>query len=283
MRRLILISIIASLLGVLFFVEHRDTGGRVGLGAVMRLIADFEHEAERVPLTVTRVSDAEEIDIGNRIASNHDLSPDNYLERIGQRLSSHVQRKGISYHFYLEDSPTLVDAFALPGGHVVVARGLLNLMQSEDELAALLGHEIAHVDRRHCVERLQYELAARKLGLSLPYEIASLPIAVFHAGYNKELELEADRVGIGFAVAEGYSADGAIHLFSRFQEMFGNTQARAPTPAKEISGIVLGSLGEYLRSHPPAPERISEIEKEIIAHHWKRTAVRPLERDSVGK
>ncbi len=153
---------------------------------------------------------------------------------------------------------------------------LLNLMEWEDELASVLGHEIAHVDRRHCIERLQYEIAARKLGLSVPYELASIPVAVFHAGYNKELELEADRVGVGYSVAEGYSPAGVGKLFLRLQEKFETAQSRPSSPADEISQVVWSSLGEYLRSHPPAAERIAQIDKEIIARRWKSTPLRPI-------
>ena len=293
LRRFIPISIVLLLIGIMVLVERRETAARVGLGAVMRIVADFQRESERVPMIATRVSDQEETDIGNSMAAgylrnrpstNADvLETENYLERVGRPLTVRVQRKEIRYQFHLEDDPALVNAFALPGGHIVVGRGLLTLMESEDELAAVLGHEIAHVDRRHAIERLQYELAARKLGLSLSYALASLPIGLFHAGYAKELELEADRTGAGLAAAADYSPQAAIDLFGRFQKLFEQSQRRRTTPAGDLRNVALGGLSEYLSSHPPASERISEIEKEIIAHRWKRAAVRPLDQHAVGK
>jgi predicted Zn-dependent protease len=286
MRRLVLILIIVILAGVLFFVEHRDVAARVGLGAVMRLVADFEREAERGPLIVTQISDADESEIGARMVSAYGLSlssqtPNDkelkqYLEQVGARLASHAQRKGISYHFYLNPSPGFVNAFALPGGHVVVGRGLINSMQSEDELAGVLAHEIVHVDRRHTVQRLQYEVAARKLGLSLPYAIASLPVGMFEAGYNKELELEADRLGAGYAAAEGYSPAASVQLLTRLEALYARKTTGHDAPIKEVDAVVVGAIGEYLRSHPPASERADEIQKEIRVHGWKQQAPRPL-------
>lgn len=109
------------------------------------------------------------------------------------------------------------NAFALPGGHVAIGRDLLRLMESEDELAAVIGHEMAHVDLRHCIERLQYELTARKAGLDVVYIVTSIPIVLFHAGYSKNQEIDADRIGLQYAVAEGYSPWGAINLFRRIK------------------------------------------------------------------
>lgn len=290
MRTLILGLVAGGLLAALVFAERRKPVVPVGLGAVMRLVADFERQAERLPLTVTQLSDDEERKVGVDLASQYgiaDLSASaseedrailGYLDEIGRRLAGHVDRGGIPYHFYLVSEPGFVNAYALPGGHIVVGRALLDLMVWEDELAAVLGHEIAHVDRRHCIERLQYEIAAQKLGVSIPYALASIPVSLFQAGYSKELELEADRIGIGFAVDEGYSPEGGISLFKRLQEKYGEPpQGEPSTPADELAQAVYSGLGEYLRSHPPAAERIAGIEQEIVARQWKRTRMRKLQ------
>lgn len=289
MRVLVLILVASSMAASLVFVERRQVESRVGFGAVMRVIADFQREAERIPLGLTRVSDEEERSVGEKIAANYGFTHrsrglneeeraiERYLNVVGSRVAAKVSRRAISYQFHLETSPGFVNAFALPGGHIVVGRGLLQLMNSEDELAAVLGHEVAHVDRRHCIERLQYELAVRKLGLRVPYALASIPIELFKAGYNKELELEADRVGVGLAVEAGYSPQGAIDLFKRFQKLKEEAEKNPSSPARELTGVLLSGLTEYLRSHPPAPERVAEVEKEIVSHNWKRTPVRPLQ------
>src|SRR3990170_7831835 len=76
-----------------------------------------------------------------------------YVEEIGQRLAAQSHRAGLEYRFTVIDS-TDVNAFALPGGHVYVSRGLLPYLNSEAELAGVIGHEIGHVTARHSVQRL---------------------------------------------------------------------------------------------------------------------------------
>ena len=255
---------------------------------LLYLVADAEHEAERLPMKFTRVSDAEENEAGSDIARVHALDSTNYssadaaqitayLNQVGHAVASHVHRRGIDYHFYLRDDVNFVNAFALPGGHVVVGRGLFALVQSEDELAAVLGHEIAHVDDRHAIERLQYELASRKLGLEDVYRVGSMPSALFEAGYTKEQELEADRVGLEFAVEAGYSAGGVVALMERFEKMEAQRKGPPASPIEEIAGLPSGAIQEYFRSHPPAEERLAAIERYIRGRGWnEQAAVRPL-------
>jgi predicted Zn-dependent protease len=69
----------------------------------------------------------------------------------------------------------------------------MELMDSEDELASVLGHEIEHIDHYHCAERVQLEARARKLRLGALAVLAAIPIEVFQVGYSKAQELEADR------------------------------------------------------------------------------------------
>ena len=81
----------------------------------------------------------------------------------------------------------------------------MDLMDSEDELAAILGHEIEHIDHYHCAERVQLEVRLRHLPLRGLFE---LPVRLFEAGYSKDQELEADREGTRLAVAGVLFAPG---------------------------------------------------------------------------
>ena len=168
-----------------------------------------------------------------------------------------------------------VNAFALPGGHVFIGKGLLNLMDTEDELANILGHEIEHADLGHCAERVQIEGAVQKLPMG---GLVQLPVEIFEAGYGKDQELEADREGAKLAEAAGYSAEGAISMFRKFQKLEDEVRqyrARGAQPRTVLTlpielgnAVVLQTLEGYFRSHPPASERIAQMQRLIAAEHW---------------
>ena len=81
-----------------------------------------------------------------------------YVSRVGAKVAARAHRK-LPYKFHYIPNMDFVNAFALPGGHVYIGAGLVALMDSEDELAAVLGHEIEHIDHYHCAERVQTEAA----------------------------------------------------------------------------------------------------------------------------
>lgn len=254
--------------------------------AMLHLIGDTEHELTRMPARFARMPDEEEIRIGEQLAklysddqtqNNKAVSEDRtiqeYLTRVGLRLSAHAHRK-LPYKFHYIASPWLINAFAVPGGHVYVRGGLLSLMDSEDELAAVVGHEIEHVDHYHCAERVQQQEALGKIPLG---GLVGLPIEIFEAGYSKEQELEADREGTRLAVKAGFSANGAVRMFETFDQLYKETQAKAKTPQKELSQVALGTLEGYFRSHPRTPERIAQVQKMIASEGWPARPEHDLE------
>ena len=289
MRRVVLTVILIGGAVALFVLQRSRASAPISPRPLLYLVADTEREAERIPLAVTRVSDEEESAAGERIAREEgleqprELSPEDvritaYLNSVGSVVAAHVHRRGIRYRFYLSNDKSWVNACALPGGYTIVGRGLLNLLQSEDALAAVLGHEIAHVDSRHAIERLQYELASQKLGLEDVYHLGRPAVQIFQAGYTKEQELEADRVGLEYAVQAGYSPAGILQLMEDFEKLEVQSAAEpARSPIDEIAGVPLAALQEYFRSHPPATERKAALENEIQAMRWNESVpVRPL-------
>lgn len=276
--------IIAGLLllasgAALYALNRRQITAEITPRPLLYLVADTQRELERIPLELTRVSDQEENQIGDELARNFGLLPQRitdpeqqrmqeYLNAVGARMAANVRRKAIRYRFHYRPQNGFVNAAALPGGHIVFGRGLLKLLEAEDELAAILGHEIAHVDQRHAIERLQYELKSRQLGLGGVYQLGALGVALFQAGYTKEKELEADRVGLGFAVRAGYSPGGAIDVMQRFAKLHPVASGHTSSPVEEAAGVPLQALREYFRSHPPESERIAALEAEIAAHRW---------------
>ena len=288
MKRWILLTGIV-VLGVAAIVvsERQKVDAPASPEALLYLVADTEKELTRMPVNFTRMSDAEEIRIGDNIAGMYGnefteknkpaatLAVERYLKQVGGPLAARAHRK-LPYRFHYIPQPDMVNAFALPGGHVYVGGGLLALMDSEDELAAVLGHEIEHIDHYHCAERAQQEQALRKLPLG---GLAAIPVFVFEAGYSKDQELEADREGTRLAVNAGYSANGAVRMFEAFDRMYQRyrtQQARATSPQEELSDVVMQTLEGYFRSHPLPSERIAQIQKVIASEGWPARAERDL-------
>lgn len=160
--------------------------------------------------------------LSGRIA-NEDLQ--NYIDRIGQKIARVSQRPDLEYHFVaLQDEST--NAIALPGGYVFVLRGMLEKLTSEAQLAALLGHEIAHVvardsmaalSRQHAVDVLMVAaIAGRAPGEAV--RAASLTRLFLDLRYSREDERQADLAGLAYMTAAGYDPHGAAELIQILED-----------------------------------------------------------------
>lgn len=285
-RWILLAGIVVAGVAAIVVSERRKVDTPASPAALLYLVADTEQELTRMPVRFTRMSDAQEIRIGNETAEMfrgtvpEDKKADTavierYLNEVGGKLASRAHRR-LPYRFHYVPSPYMINAFALPGGHVYVGAGLLALMDSEDELAAVIGHEIEHVDHYHCADRAQQEQALRRIPLG---GLVAIPIAVFEAGYSKDQELEADREGTRLAVEAGYSANGAIRMFETFDRMYQQyrrQQEKAESPQEELSQMAMQTLEGYFRSHPLPSERIAQVQKMIADEGWPARSERDL-------
>ncbi len=275
-RWLFLLVIVAVCAGALLLAERQKAQTHVGPQALLGLIADTEQEMSRVPARLTRISDEQEIRIGDEMAQRYvakieaaktkdpkngdDRLIEAYVERVGEKVSLYAQRK-LPYRFHYIPDPNLINAFALPGGHVFIGRGMLDLMTTEDQLATVLGHEVEHIDLRHCAERVQLEAHMRKLHLEEINGLVSVPIDLFKTGYSKDQELDADRAGTRLAMMAAYSPDGAISMFRMLDKVCKQETRTARTPQQEVSQLALETLKGYFETHPQPEERIEQIER----------------------
>ncbi|MEM9176992.1 MAG: M48 family metalloprotease, partial [Myxococcota bacterium] len=133
-----------------------------------------------------------------------------YVERIGKKLLRGLPRRDFAYRFAIVDQME-PNAFALPGGYIFVSRGLLALVNDEDELACVLGHEIIHAARRHSQQ--QQAVAASLPRLSLPGSRAKTL-----AAYGRDMEREADALGQRLAAAAGYDPMGMSTFMRRLDQ-----------------------------------------------------------------
>ncbi|MDD5120132.1 MAG: M48 family metallopeptidase [Candidatus Omnitrophica bacterium] len=196
---------------------------------------------------------AEQINSEVKLLTSHKMRE--RLERIAGRISAVSDRKDISYKFNIVENKEF-NAFAIPGGIVYVHSGLLE-EANDDELAAVLGHEVGHIAARHSVKRLQavlgYQLITSiALGASGQKQVLQAVDVVFNVvvlGYSRKDEYLADKLGVKYAKAAGFNPQGMVTFFRKLEKEGGDT------------GINL----VFLSSHPPIEERIKQAEKEIAA------------------
>ena len=198
--------------------------------------------------------------IAATVAGRYHLVSDDALTRyvnlVGLSVAEQSVRAGeVSFRFGVLDTDD-VNAFAAPGGYVLITRGALGLMQSEAELAGVLAHELAHVDQKHvlaAIRRSSVLLQARdESGLqgSRLDSIAALGSTVLFTGLGRGDELEADSLGVLYAAAAGYRTDGLLQFLQHL---------------RGAEGAGASGVRELMATHPPTADRIAAVEREVAA------------------
>ncbi len=187
-----------------------------------------------------------------------------YVDDVGQRLARVSHRPNLQYHFTVVDSPE-INAFALPGGYVYITRGILAYLNSEAELAGVLGHEIGHVTARHSVQQLSAATAANvgatvlqifvpALQNSLGNNVMGLLGNALLSGYGRDHELEADRLGAQYLARSGYDPQAMLKVLGvlKNQELFDAEVAKS-------EGRKPRSYHGVFASHPDADTRLQQV------------------------
>jgi predicted Zn-dependent protease len=203
-----------------------------------------------------------------------------YVNKIGRKIVSILPPQPFTYRFYIVNED-VYNAFATPAGNVFIYSGLIIAMESEEEIAGILGHEIAHVYCRHISQKIERSkkidlatLAGIAAGIFLGAggsgEVASaVTIGSMAAGqslslaYSRENEIQADQLGLNYIVKSGYSAEGLLTILNkiRARSWFGSDQI--PT---------------YLTTHPAVEDRIAYIDTWLDKH--RSTTSKNLEKKS---
>lgn len=240
----------------------------VGVAIVM-LLAGCETVPETGRRQINFLSDEQELQMGvsafKDIRSQQKVSDDKIkteaINRVGYRIAEAVgdDVKNAEWEFVLfeDDSP---NAFALPGGKVGVNTGLFDVAESDDELAVVMGHEIAHVTASHGAERYSRNMLAALGGVAVGVAVSgedsstrNLALAAYGLGasvgvmlpYSRLNESEADEIGLIYAARAGYDPRAAVRFWTRMKD------------AAEKSG----KTPEWLSTHPSDDTRIERIEE----------------------
>jgi len=191
-------------------------------------------------------------DMAHHVRHRLNLDPDpqtgQILNEVGSRLAGCVANKLRSFSFE-SIKLTVPEAFCLPGGFIFVSRSLVELCRwNKDEIAFVLGHEMAHVSRGHVMERMisNSAIAAASRAVSvrdvLTAGLRKVGVKFLESAYSQDQELEADKLGIRLAAAAGYDPYGSIKLLSRLAESANKSK-----------------LVNYFSSHPACNVRIENI------------------------
>ena len=249
----------------------REGGAGTGRGprqTVLRLArVGFALGALTVPAACS-VSERDELEIGSSEAASIDSQVPivddtvitQFVTRLGRSLTSHTDRADLGWRFTVVNVWP-VNAFALPGGYVYVTRGLIEQSDRLDELAGVMGHEVAHVARRHTARQIQEE-HRQDAGVALLCTLTGLcttiggAIAVQigteaqTAQYSQRHEADADSVGVVVTRRAGIDPNG---LPAFLEKVLGEREAQ-PTP-----------LEAFFASHPTDESRIAALRRHIAA------------------
>jgi predicted Zn-dependent protease len=212
------------------------------------------------------VSESQEIEMGRQAAvevrQTMGLVPDAALQRyvrsIGLGLAAESERPELPWSFEVVDDAA-VNAFALPGGPIFLTRGILSHMNSEAELASVLGHEIGHITARHTVQQIsrsQFLQLGLGVGSILSDEVAALSgvlgsgLGLLMLKYGRDAETQADDLGFKYAFTEGYDVRQMRNMFEMLQRV-------------SAAGGTGGRLPQWLSTHPDPENRIAKTDQRL--------------------
>lgn len=213
------------------------------------------------------VSESQEISIGRESHGeiirqfgvyNEKPELNRLVERVGRELAAKSERPHLPWTFTVLDTP-MINAMALPGGYIYITRGMLERINSEDELAGVIGHEIAHVTARHSAQQISRSQLAQ-FGMLLGAvvagpevlqqygQLAELGIGLLFQRYSRAHETQADLLGTGYMAEARYNPVGAERMLMTLQRLDKNPGS---------------GLDRYFMSHPDPGKRVADVRQKI--------------------
>lgn len=190
-----------------------------------------------------------------QVAQQMRITTDPYITSVGERLHAQTALADRPFHFYVVDDPS-VNAFAVPGGHIYVNRGLLTQADRVNMLASVLAHEISHVAARHVIKQAEQQQAIGAIGSILlgqnPNALAVLVANIAAGGamarFSRADEKEADDLGLTLMTRAGYDPHGMLDMFQKLLAM-------------DQGGS--SAVGRFFQDHPGTTDRIRDIQNRI--------------------
>jgi predicted Zn-dependent protease len=214
------------------------------------------------------ISEAQEIEMGRQydqeIVATLGLYPDSglqrYLQQLGAGIAAQSERPGLPWTFRVVDDPT-VNAFAVPGGFVYVTRGIMAHLNSEAQLASVVGHEIGHITARHTARSLSRQQLAQ-IGLAVGSiaserfaqfaDLASTGLGVLFLKFSRDDESQADALGLRYLQRTAFDVREMPGVFDMLEQL-----------SAAAGGA--GRVPEWLATHPTPADRRTRIDRAIAA------------------
>jgi predicted Zn-dependent protease len=211
------------------------------------------------------MSEAQEIQIGqtqdvqirNELGVYRDAALQEYVSTIGLKLARASERPNLPWHFTVLDSPA-VNAFALPGGYIYITRGIMSFLDSEAQLAGVLGHEIGHVTARHASQQYSRATGAQ-LGLIVgsilvpqtrPFaQLGESGLGVLFLKYGRDDERQADGLGVKYASLTGWDPAGVPQMLTTLGRI---------EEASDSKGVP-----NWLATHPAPENRVQRVSEAV--------------------
>lgn len=256
-----------------------------GSAPVAALTLDFGEMKDtftKVKHATTDVPVEEEIEIGGLVMSNllgaaplvADEELQRYVNRVGMWVAQQTERADLPWRFGVIESDN-VNAFAAPGGYILMTKGLFMSLSSEAELAGVLGHEIAHVIEKHHLNALKKNARLDLLGDAVGKvaenkgkdskkagKIISAGTQLYARGLDREDEFAADRLGVVYAARAGYDPYALLDVLTTLDSI------KADTPA----------IALLTKTHPPFKQRLERLDR-AIEGRLDAFAAQPLLKD----
>lgn len=238
--------------------------GLLGSGCIG---SSFNLATQREEYTIT--SDAKEAALGRKIAKQvreelpavADEALQQKVRVIGERIVAVCDRRDLVYEFEVVQDED-VNAFSLPGGYVFINEGLTKKAESDDELAGVIAHEVAHVTARHSVKRYESSLGAQLAQLATlaarQGEAArgvGIALQAAQLAHSRQAELEADRLAVKYLQAAGFDPKAMLTFLERLRE------ADRDKPRYLPRGV---TRPYYALTHPYVPQRIRAVKEALF-------------------
>jgi predicted Zn-dependent protease len=215
---------------------------------------EISREIDKAVLEATALTDAEENQLGAQIRTEiikterpctHSRFPVNEIFR---KVVANASRQGLDWECTIVSNSEF-NAFAIAGGKVFINKGLLDAVGSEAELAFVIGHEIAHIDLKHCVYKIQHGVRAGQIDPNLG-ELVQIGYDIYSRPFSQPQEQEADELGFRLMRRAGYPKQGALDFFRRLEQF-----------EPKIEDPTINAVNDFISTHPTARRRLERMQQ----------------------